>query len=55
MTTLSVVNAEYRTEKAAQGEARLQTPDSRGEELVRRLLYIYSRPLFSSAPFVACF
>jgi hypothetical protein len=24
MTTLSVVNAEYRTEKAAQGEARLQ-------------------------------
>jgi hypothetical protein len=29
MTTLSVVNAEYRTEKAAQGEARLQTPEEK--------------------------
>jgi hypothetical protein len=54
MATLSVVNAEYRTE-SKQHRERGQTPDCRGEELVRRLLYIYSRPLFSSAPFIACF
>jgi hypothetical protein len=45
-----------RVEARKSSTGRGQTPDSRGEEeLVRRLLYIYSRALFSSAPFIACF
>jgi hypothetical protein len=46
-------------DRKKQHTGRGQTPDSRlhrgEEELVRRLLYIYSRALFSSAPFIACF